>query len=277
MGRGLRGCAHGRRRAARTHAAAAGGPREARAVLSPRRVLVLGGTAEGRELATALAALGVDVLTSLAGRTSRPGPVAGRVRVGGLGGAAGLAALLREEAIMAVVDATHPFARTISASAVRACTAEGVPLVRLERPGWVATDRDAWTWAASLEDAADRIDRLGSRVLLTTGRQGLGAFAGVRAWVLVRCVTAPDPPLPASSRVLLDRGPFTLDGELALLERHAIDLVVTKDSGGDATRAKLDAARQLAIPVLLVGRGPQPVGGAVASVADAVAWAMMRG
>ena len=239
-------------------------------------MLVLGGTLEARELAAVLTADGLAVTSSLAGRTSPPPPLAGAVRVGGFGGADGLARWLRAHAVDAVVDATHPFATAISALARVGCAAAGVPLLRLERPAWSPEAGDRWSRATSLEDAAAQVDGLGSRVLLSVGRQGLGAFAAVEAWVLVRCLTAPEAPLPRSSELLLARGPFSLEGERALLAGRAIDLVVTKDSGGAATQAKLRAARERGIPVLLVARAGPAGGEAVGSVAEAAAWAMMR-
>lgn len=242
----------------------------------PPRVLILGGTAEGRELAARLHEDGAFVTTSLAGRTEDPQPLAGAVRTGGFGGVDGLSAWLREEAPDAVVDATHPFATRISGAAREACARTAVPLLRLERPAWSPRTGDRWTWAASLPEAAARVDELGTRVLLSTGRQGVGAFSGVRAWALVRCLRQPDEPLPRASQVLLDRGPFTPAGERALLEAHAIDLVVTKDSGGEATRAKLDAARALELPVLLVARAAEGEGHRVADVGQAASWAMMQ-
>lgn len=243
----------------------------------PIRVLILGGTGEARELAAVLTADGVAVTSSLAGRTAAPAPLAGAVRVGGFGGAEGLATWLRAEATTAVVDATHPFAGRVSAAAVTGCALAGVPLVRLARPGFTAEPGDRWTWVGDLEGAAAAVDALGTRVLLSTGRQGLAAFANVRAWALVRAVQAPAPPLPAACTVLLARGPFTLAGERALLAEHAIDLVVTKDSGGSATAPKLVAARERGLPVVIVGRPPeQECAATVPGVAEAAAWVMMR-
>ncbi|WP_232323943.1 cobalt-precorrin-6A reductase [Catenuloplanes japonicus] len=238
-------------------------------------VLILGGTGEARRLATALDGLpGLSVISSLAGRTSTPLLPPGRVRIGGFGGAAGLAAFLRAEPIGAVVDATHPFAAVISANAVSACTATGVPLLVLRRPGWTAVPGDDWRHVPTIEAAADALPRLGRRALLTTGRQTLAAFAALTdVWFLVRAVEPPEPPVPPRMSVLLDRGPFTRDGERALIEAHSIDVLVTKDSGSPATAAKLDAARDLAVPVLMVDRPPVPTHTAsVPSVPDAVAW-----
>jgi len=238
-------------------------------------ILLLGGTAEARALAAALHDDGVAVTSSLAGRVARPRLPVGEVRIGGFGGPDALAAWLRAHAVRAVVDATHPFAERISASAARACPAAGVPLLRLERPGWREREGDDWRWVGALEEAAALLPRLGRRALLTTGRQGLAAFAGVDGvWMLIRCVDPPQPPLPPRHELLLDRGPYTLAGELALIDRHALDVVVTKDSGGAHTVAKLDAARERGLPVVVVRRPPRPAGvPTVADVAAARAWA----
>jgi precorrin-6A/cobalt-precorrin-6A reductase len=238
-------------------------------------ILVLGGTAEARELAGALDAEGIHVTSSLAGRVSHPRLPAGTVRIGGFGGPEALARWLTERGVAAVLDATHPFAERISASAALACRRADVPLLRLQRPGWSAAPGDDWHWVDDLDAAAAAISALGERVLLTTGRQGLPAFAGVRdAWFLVRCVEPPQPPLPPHHELLLDRGPYTLDGELGLIDEHRIELLVTKDSGGEHTAAKLQAARQRGLPVIVVRRPPRPDVTSVATVADALAWAL---
>jgi len=239
-----------------------------------RVILVLGGTTEGRELAAALDGDGVRVVSSLAGRVARPRLPPGAVRVGGFGGPGALARWLREHGVVAVVDATHPFARRISASAAQACCAARVPLLRLERPGWSERPGDRWRRVPDVMAAAELVPSAGSRVLLTTGRQGLAAFAPLgAAWFLIRCVDPPDPPLPPRHELLLDRGPYTLPGELALIDRHAIEVVVTKDSGGGATGAKLDAARTRGLRVIVVERPPRPAVATVASVAEALTWA----
>lgn len=238
-------------------------------------ILVLGGTAEARELAAALYADGVPVTSSLAGRVSRPRLPAGETRIGGFGGPGGLARWIAEHDVRAVVDATHPFAQRISASAVRACRRVGVPLLRLERTGWRERPGDRWQWVETLAQAAAASN--GHRVLLTTGRQGLAAFADAGdAWFLVRCVDPPDPPLPPHHELLLDRGPYTVEGELALIDEHRIDLVVTKDSGGPHTVAKLDAARERGLPVVVVRRPQRLDVPTVTTVGEACAWARER-
>ncbi|MFJ2608372.1 cobalt-precorrin-6A reductase [Streptomyces sp. NPDC087425] len=237
--------------------------------MSPH-VLVLGGTAEARELAGVLAGVGgVRVTSSLAGRVSRPGVLAGDVRVGGFGGAEGLAAWVRAEGVDVLVDATHPFAERITANAARAAEVTGVPALVLRRPGWTAVPGDRWHPVPSLAGAADALPALGRRVLLTTGRLGLSAFAHLTDLdFLVRCVEPPQTPMPPRARVLLARGPFTVADETELLREQRIDVLVTKDSGGAATAAKLTAARRLGVPVVLVTRPALPAGvTAVAEVA----------
>ncbi|MGW3497456.1 cobalt-precorrin-6A reductase [Streptomyces sp. NPDC001020] len=238
-------------------------------------VLVLGGTAEARELAALLTSrTGVRVTTSLAGRVSRPRALDGDVRVGGFGGAEGMVAWLREHRVDAVLDATHPFAVGITANAARAAAITGVPTVVLRRPGWSAGSGDRWHEAASLAEAANLLPPLGRRVFLTTGRLGIAAFAHLAdLHFVVRSVELPEPPMPPDTEVLLARGPFTAAGETALLREHRIDVLVTKDSGGAATAAKLTAARALGLPVVVVRRPPLPAG--VTTVPD-VAGALAR-
>jgi precorrin-6A/cobalt-precorrin-6A reductase len=243
------------------------------------QVLVLGGTGEARRLAADLVADGVDVLSSLAGRVADPLLPEGRVRVGGFGGADGLAGWLATHRPDAVVDATHPFAARITASAAAAAARQGTPLLRLQRPGWTPGPGDRWTHVDSLAEAADAVRGAGT-VFLTTGRQGVGAFAALPGRVLVRAVDPPDGPLPDGAVLLLARGPFTVEEEVALMRGHGVDVVVTKDSGGHMTEAKLAAARRLGLPVVLVRRPPLPPGvEVVTTVAEARGWvnALRRG
>ncbi|MPY83777.1 MAG: cobalt-precorrin-6A reductase [Actinophytocola sp.] len=236
---------------------------------------MLGGTSEARALAAALHARGVAVISSLAGRVSEPRLPDGEVRVGGFGGPDGLAAWLTEHDVHAVVDATHPFAARISASAVAATRQAGVALLRLERSGWTQPDDADWRWVADLDEAAGLLPALGERAFLTSGRQGLAAFADLDAvWFLIRCVDRPEPPLPRRHELLLDRGPYTVDGELELLREHRIDVLVSKDSGGSMTAAKLHAAAQHGIPSVIVRRPPRPDAPAVSDVDDALRWAL---
>lgn len=240
---------------------------------SAGRVLILGGTSEAGALASALDAAGVLAVSSLAGRLAEPRLPDGETRVGGFGGADRLARWLRANQVAAVIDATHPFATRISAGAAEACARTGVPLLRVERPGWTEQPGDCWHRVASLAEAAALTPTLGRRVLLTLGRQHVGLFASIGdCWFLVRCIEAPAPPLPPHHQLLLDRGPYTLDGELALLRHHRIDLLVTRDSGGAATEAKLTAARALKLPVLMVQRPPSPAISTVPDVERALAW-----
>ncbi|WP_250038416.1 cobalt-precorrin-6A reductase [Paractinoplanes maris] len=230
-------------------------------------MLILGGTSEARELAGSLPAFAV--ITSLAGRTSSPLLPAGEVRIGGFGGADGLAAYLRTQHIDVLVDATHPFAATISGNAAEAAGSAGVPLIVLRRPGWTEQAGDVWHRVRDLREAASLLPQLGHRVFLTTGRQGIAAFAEVDAWFLARSVEPPEPPMPGRLEVLLDRGPFTLAGERRLLAGHRIDVLVSKDSGGPG--AKLVAARESGLPVVMVDRPPTPATAhTVVCVAEAV-------
>ncbi|QMU76638.1 cobalt-precorrin-6A reductase [Streptacidiphilus sp. PB12-B1b] len=248
--------------------------------MSVRHVLILGGTTEGRLLAAELAAdPTLRVTSSLAGRVAAPRLPAGQVRIGGFGGSRALADWLREHRVDALVDATHPFAGTISHHAAEAAAAARVPLLALRRPGWAPTADDRWHPVSSLEQAAALLPALGHRVFLTTGRQGLAAFAPLTDLsFLLRSVEPPLPPTPPRMQVLLGRGPFTLEGERALLRAHRVQVLVTKDSGGEATAPKLAAARELALPVVLVTRPPAPPGVPVATdVAGALDWLRRTG
>jgi precorrin-6A/cobalt-precorrin-6A reductase len=238
-------------------------------------ILVLGGTGEARKLAEVLVEREVRVVSSLAGRVARPRLPVGEVRVGGFGGPEGLAAWLRENDVHAVVDATHPFAERIGANAAKAAESAKVPLLRLARPGWQPTEGDLWHWADDLAEAARKLPDLGKRVFLTSGRQGLPAFAHLDdLWFLIRCVDPPAPPLPRHHELILARGPYEVAAERELLDR--VDVLVTKDSGGAQTSAKLTAARELRKPVLLVRRPPRPATETAETVPEAVEWVLRR-
>ena len=234
------------------------------------RILILGGTGEARELAAGLTADGADVLSSLAGRVSNPRLPDGPVRIGGFGGADGLAAFLRDEKITHLVDATHPFAAQITANAAAAAAATGLPRLVLRRPGWPADP--SWRLVPDVTAAAAAVrDWPGEAVFLTTGRRDLSAFAADDSHqFLVRTVDPPDGPVPSRMTLLLDRGPYTVAGESALIREHRIGLLVTKDSGGPMTAAKLTAARDLGVQVVLVERPPLPPGSAVAATVPEV-------
>ncbi len=239
-------------------------------------ILVLGGTAEARELARRLELMGERFESSLAGRVARPRLPVGDVRIGGFGGVDGLRDHVRAHDVRAVVDATHPFAAGISSNAALACAAAGVPLVRLERPGWrehPAADR--WRWVAHHDEAARVAATLGQRPFLTVGRQSLDRFVGPLAdrTALVRVVDPPDLELPASWVVLLSRGPYDVGSERDLMAEHGVDVVVTKDSGGSHTVAKLDVAAEREVPVVVVARPARPAGvDVVEDVSQALLW-----
>ncbi len=237
-------------------------------------VLILGGTGEARQLAAALHGRpGYAVTSSLAGRVAIPLLPDGEVRFGGFGSVGGLVAWLREHRTDVVVDATHPFAAQMTAHAVAATAAVELPLLVLRRDGWTAGPGDRWHRVPDAAAAAEVLPDLGERVFLTTGGGGLGGYAALdRLWFLLRAVDPPSPPLPRRCHVLLDRGPFTLEAERALLDEHRIDVVVTRDSGGALTAAKLVAAHELGLPVVLLDRPPAPTAPTVTTVADAMRW-----
>ena len=235
------------------------------------RVLLLGGTAEARALAARLHP-GVEVISSLAGRVPDPALPVGEVRIGGFGGVDGMRRWLIDSDVAAVVDATHPYAATITAHAAEVCDELRVPHLVLARPAWQPGDARL---VKSDIDAAKFIGEMGySRVFLTTGRTGVVAFRDIDAWFLIRAVTAPDPQtMPRRHELVLSRGPYRYDDELRLLREHGIDALVTKNSGGDMTRPKLDAAAALDVAVVMVDRPALPTGVAtVSTVADAADW-----
>lgn len=235
-------------------------------------VLVLGGTAEARELADLLDSAGAQVISSLAGRVPDPRLPAGEVRIGGFGGVSGLAEFLAGRGIRQVVDATHPFAAGITANAVAACARVGTPLIVLRRPAWLAGPGDDWRPLPDLASAATTLTNFGddAAVFLTTGRQGAGAFRECPQRFWLRAVRAPEPgELPRRCDVVLDRGPFDLEAERDFLRSNGIDVLVSKNSGGPMTAPKLVAARELGLPVLMIERPPLPPG--VTTVPDVAA------
>ena len=241
------------------------------------RVLILGGTQEAFQLAEQLAAQGgVDFISSLAGRTREPRLPKGQVRTGGFGGAEGLARYLCEQRITHVINATHPFAAQISANAVVATEAAGVSLLRLLRPAWEARRDDRWVAARHAAEAAELCRREGGRIFLTLGSGELDAFAEVNnAHFLVRMVDAPEWLPLRDCHVITARGPFSLQEEMRLLAQHHIGLIVAKNSGGEATYAKIDAARRMGLPVVMIERPAialDPRSPAVAGVEDVLAW-----
>jgi precorrin-6A/cobalt-precorrin-6A reductase len=235
------------------------------------RVLLLGGTAEGRALAAQLDP-DVDVISSLAGRVPNPALPVGEVRIGGFGGVDGMRRWLVDSKVDAVVDATHPYAATITAHAAAVCDELALPHVVLARPAW--PPGDAIVVGSDVEAAKTVAVERYSRVFVTTGRSGTAAFADVDAWFLIRAVTAPDADtLPRRHQLVLSRGPYHYDDEVALLREHRIDALVTKNSGGQMTRPKLDAAAALGVAVVMVDRPPLPPGvTTVSTVDEAVRW-----
>jgi precorrin-6A/cobalt-precorrin-6A reductase len=220
------------------------------------RVLILGGTSEASELAAHLAARAdLTVISSFAGRVRRPKLPAGIVRVGGFGGVHGLISYLVDENIEVVIDATHPFASKISGNAELACNTLGVPLIAVERPPWEPEEHDCWCAVPDVQTAASMVNHKCNRVFLSIGRQELGAFSNCEdAWFLVRAIDEPNEKLPANSKLILKRGPFHLNDELQLLRSESISLIVSKNSGGRATYSKIQAARALQIPIVMIDR-----------------------
>ena len=240
-----------------------------------KRLLILGGTGEAAKLATQAAQLqGVEVITSLAGRTRRPVTPSGMVRIGGFGGDAGLVDYMQEQCIDLLIDATHPFAAQISFNAATAAHVCGLPHLLLVRPPWAPMEGDRWIEVESIIAAVSILPSVAQRVFLTTGRQDLAAFAPLQdLWFLMRMIDPPTPDTPVPpGTLILERGPFTLEDERELLRTYAIEAIVSKNSGGDATYAKIRAARELALPVVMIQRPPTPVGEQVADVRAALEW-----
>jgi len=237
-------------------------------------VLLLGGTTEASALARLLAAKGIPATLSYAGRTQSPHAQPVPVRVGGFGGSAGLAAYLREQRITHLVDATHPFAATMSANAIEAARLAGVRHIALTRPAWMPFAGDTWRHVAGMEEAVAALAGPPRRIMLALGRMHVAAFAAQpQHHYLLRFVDAPDqpPPLPLHSLVV-DRGPFTVEGDAHLMQDHAIDLLVCKNAGGKGAEAKLIAARQRGLPVLMIDRPFIPARRETHAPEDVLAW-----
>ncbi|MBW4556513.1 MAG: cobalt-precorrin-6A reductase [Trichormus sp. ATA11-4-KO1] len=243
------------------------------------RVLILGGTGDAAELAARVATIpGIEAITSLAGRTREPSIPLGDLRIGGFGGVAGLASYLRQMKIDLLIDATHPFATQISGNAADAATAVAIPRLKLIRPPWEKVCGDRWIEVDHLKAAALYLENQAERVFLTVGRQELDTFAHLKEiWFLMRMIDPPEPnALVPPGIVLCDRGPFALHREREILIKHKIDTIVSKNSGGNATYAKIAAARELGLKVVMVNRSPAPPGEQVSNVDDALAWLLNK-
>jgi precorrin-6A/cobalt-precorrin-6A reductase len=240
-----------------------------------KRILILGGTTEARLLAGRLAGRpDLAVTVSLAGRTAAIIDQKAPTRVGGFGGMTGLAAYLGEERIDALVDATHPFAEIISAHAIEAAKATETPLIALRRPAWPRVAGDDWRAVPTMAAAVEAIGQAPRRVFMAVGRKEIAIVAGaLQHFYLVRSVDPiePAPDLPNAAFVV-GRGPFTEAGDRALLSAHKIELIVSRNSGGEAGYAKIAAARALALPVIMVSRPLLPATDTVETVEAALAW-----
>lgn len=244
------------------------------AVSTGPTLLILGGTTEARALAHAVADAGLKAIYSYAGRTVMPEPLPVPTRIGGFGGPDGLADYITQNDITQVIDATHPFAQIMSQNAILATARLRRPILALTRPPWTAGVRDNWIHAPDMESAVAALDTEPQRIFLAIGRKEIGQFAKrPQHHYLLRLVDPPKsaPPLPHHD-IIVDKGPFTEDNDRALLQRHKIGLVVSKNSGGSGARAKLDAARMLGLAVLMIDRPRLPRRREVHSVAEVMEW-----
>jgi precorrin-6A/cobalt-precorrin-6A reductase len=239
-----------------------------------KRVLILGGTGDAAALAAKAAQLpDLEIISSLAGRTQQPVSPTGNVRVGGFGGEAGLITYLQQQQIDLLIDTTHPFAAQISWHAAAAAEHCQIPHLMLVRPAWQQQDGDRWIEVVSNEAAANVLPGLAQRVFLTIGRQELASFAHLhRIWFLMRMIDPPQDQALPPGEILLERGPFSLEHERLLLHTYKIEAIVSKNSGGDATYAKIIAAREMGLPVVMVQRPSMPKVEQVADVVSAVQW-----
>ena len=249
-----------------------------------KHLLILGGTGDARQLARRVSLMigkRVRVTTSLAGRRGTPPNLAGDVRTGGFGGVQGMMAYLAENAVDLVVDATHPFSPTISDHATTACGDAGdggIPRLQLMRAEWRIPPSAQWLEVDDFKAAAEILPRFAKRVFLTTGIRGLEAFSGLKdMWFLVRLIDAPETPPPlAACEVVTGRPPYSLEDERAILAEHAIDALVAKNAGGDATEAKIFAAAEAGVKIVLIRRPPPEPGPVAETVDEAFAWIEAR-
>jgi precorrin-6A/cobalt-precorrin-6A reductase len=242
--------------------------------LDTMRALILGGTGDANQLAERCVREKIDAVYSYAGRTQIPLPHSLPTRIGGFGGVAGLADYIREQGITHVVDATHPFAAEMSRHAVEACAATGIPLLALERAPWIRAAGDHWIEVADIDAAVAALPEERARVFLAIGRQHLAPFAAKpqHAYTL-RFVDAPDGALPLpGAEIIVSRGPFTLQGDRELMRSRGIEFLVARNSGGAGARAKIDAARELGLPVIMIERPVLPERPRVESVEEVLAW-----
>ncbi|QOZ67965.1 MULTISPECIES: cobalt-precorrin-6A reductase [Bradyrhizobium] len=237
------------------------------------RALILGGTADASLLAATIARAQIDAVYSYGGRTRAPADQPLPTRIGGFGGVSGLADYIRDEGITHMIDATHPFAAEMSRNAVAACAETGTPLIALERMPWDRTQGDNWIEVADVNAAVAALPDTPANVFLAIGRQHIAPFASKpqHAYTL-RFVDPPEAPLPFAADVIVSRGPFTLEGELEMLRARGIAWIVARNSGGDGARAKIDAARGLGLPVIMISRPRLPERLRVESVTDVMQW-----
>jgi len=237
------------------------------------RALILGGIADASLLAAEIPRAGIDAVYSYGGRTRAPADQPLPIRIGGFGGVSGLAGYIRSEGITHVIDATHPFAAEMSRNAVQACAETGTPLIALERAPWTKIPDDKWIEVGDVAGAAAALPEPAAKVFLAIGRQHIASFAArpQHAYTL-RFVDPPEAPLPFAADVIVSRGPFTLDGELEMMRTRGIDWIVARNSGGNGARAKIDAARLLGLPVIMISRPKLPERLRVESVAEVMQW-----
>ncbi|WP_439393196.1 cobalt-precorrin-6A reductase [Bradyrhizobium sp. PMVTL-01] len=237
------------------------------------RALILGGTADASLLAAEIARADIDAVYSYGGRTRAPADQPLPTRIGGFGGVSGLADYIRSEGITHVIDATHPFAAEMSRNAVAACAETGTPLIALERTPWTRATGDNWIEVRDVGAAVAALPETPARVFLAIGRQHIAPFATRPQHVYtLRFVDPHETSLPFAADVIVSRGPFTLDAEIEMMRTRGIAWIVARNSGGDGARAKIDAARVIGLPVVMISRPNLPERPRVESVADVMQW-----